>query len=235
MSIINNKLYNIKKIFLDFSRRVKIVFGFPHIWICLIIVLLAIITLCVSYYFHINNQSYLSSIFANTSAGLITGLIVCLVSGVKQISKTGIISRKSWLEHISEMLKEYMEYYNKLRFAKFERINGDKELYDFIYDTAAHANWINEEIIHNSYSNEVPFDTMKYFKKCFGYDAETMADELIELREKLVCFDIIDGSKKDVLQYFNKVNCTLRKLNSAIYSEIKEKNIRLSEINRTII
>lgn len=59
---------------------------FPHILAGIIILMLAILSLRYSYSLMKNGQDYWSSVFANISAGLITGIVICLVGGIKQIT-----------------------------------------------------------------------------------------------------------------------------------------------------
>ena len=72
-----------------------------------------------------------------------TGLIICLLSGVKQFYIAKLKNKKNWLEHIRTMVSDYIDLYHKLTEKQFTTFDATEELFDFIYDVGSHANWIN--------------------------------------------------------------------------------------------
>ena len=65
-------------------KRKRIDFTFSHVRVACIITVVAIVTLIGSVYLNYVGNSFWSSILANIFAGLITGLILCIISGTKQ-------------------------------------------------------------------------------------------------------------------------------------------------------
>ncbi|MCH5301157.1 MAG: hypothetical protein J1E56_07550 [Ruminococcus sp.] len=203
-------------------------------WLCIIIIFIAAITLGCSYYMNKDN-SYWASIFGNISTGLITGLIICFISGIKQISRTNLDSHKKWLQKIAQMIKEYMEFYHQLRATNFNSFNNDENLFNFIYETASRANWVNDEILQSSFNKALSFNPRKYCKKRFGYDAYLLSELFGDLHDNVYMIDVYNPSKKEIIDYFSKVNKELNTLNRAVHSAITEIDIRLSRIDRTIV
>lgn len=225
----------IKRKLCSVVKDIKIFLRFPHIWLCIFIIILAMLTLSSSYFINKYGNSYWASVLSNISAGLITGLVICLLSGVKQIYIIKLQSKKPWLENISKMIIDYMSLHHQLLMKKFDHINSDENLYDFIYDTAAHANWVNEEIKQSSYNQQLSFNAENYFKKYFNYDAISLSDIFEELHEYLYTIDLVNSSKKEILDQFDPIDRQLRKLNSAIHISVKELELQLLKIERTII
>ena len=104
----------------------------------------------------------------------------------------------------------------------------------FIYDTGACANGINEFILQSSFDKKLAFSPREYCKKKFQYDAYALVDAYEELHINLYEVDIQYPSKKEILGYFDVVDKEIRKLNSAVYQELQEIDIRLEGISRAI-
>ena len=217
-----------------FFKQVLLFFSFPHIWACLAILGSAIITLFCSYHMRISNP-YWASILGNISAGLITGLVICLISGFKHISETILISKKTWLQKLQKQIQEYTRSFHKLACTNFSSYNGDESLFSFIYDTASRANWVNSEILQSSYNKTLSFNPRQYCKKHFDYDAYSLSDLFDELHDNVYLIDVNYPTKEKIMEYFEKVNSEMNKLNHAIYSAIVEIDIRLSMLEKTII
>lgn len=227
--------YLVKKRISGVLWHIKIAIGFPHVWICFIILGLAALSLWASYDLTQCGNSFWSAIFANIFAGLITGLVICLISGSKQIAVAKMREKKAWLEKIAHMLMEYFSGYHQLQKMKFDKFDGDEEKFNYIYDVGSHANWINEEILQSSFNKTLSFNSIKYSKNNFGYDALSLCDAFEELHGNLQLLDVEFPSSKKILEYFDLVNPALKKLNSGVQTAIKNLDIRLSEIQKTII
>lgn len=218
----------------EIKRKVLLYASFPHMWLAGIILVLAIVALAVSVNLDYRSNKFWSSIFANIFAGLLTGLILCLISGAKQVSVGGLKSKKCYLEDLRLKIQEYYQLFNALRAKPFSSFDGSEELFNFIYDTGSHANWINEFILQSSFDKKLAFSPCEYCKKKFQYDAYALANAYEELHDNLCEIDIQCLSKKDILGYFKVVDKEIRKLSSAVYREIQEIDIRLEAINRAI-
>lgn len=158
------KIYKIKNSLKKIQCRSSLILSFPHFWICILIILLAIASLAISSILYKNAQEYLSSVFANIFAGLVTGLVICLLSGVKQLYIAKLENKKNWLEHIRSMICEYNDFFQKLMKKPFASFDGDEELFAFIYDVGAHANWVNEDILQSTFDRLLSFNPRNYCK-----------------------------------------------------------------------
>lgn len=222
------------RFFNGIKRKVLLYASFPHLWLAGIILILAIVTLLASMYLDYSENKFWSSICANIFAGLLTGLILCLIAGTKQVFVGGLTSKKHYLETLNSKIKEYYQQFHELRARRFPVFDGSEELFGFIYDTGACANGINEFILQSSFDKKLAFSPREYCKKKFQYDAYALADAYEELHINLYEVDIQYPSKKEILGYFDVVDKEIRKLNSAVYQELQEIDIRLEAINRAI-
>lgn len=219
----------------EWLRRLKIMVRFPHIWTCFIIIFAAVATLLMSLYFDRCGNSFWSSILANVFAGLITGFVICLISGVKQITIVQMRAKKAWLENLATMLKKYFADYDQLLKLRFNKFDGNEELFNFIYDAGSHANWINDEIIQSSFDKTLPFKALKYSKDYLEYDAVALSDAFERLHVNLQMLDVACPSSTEIIRYFHEVNPELKKLNYLVYNALRDLDVRLSEIQKTIV
>lgn len=229
------KIFKIKQFFRNAKYRVSLIFSFPHFWICILIILLAIVSLWISHALYRSHQDFLFSIFANIFAGLVTGLIICLLSGVKQFYIAKLKNKKNWLEHIRTMVSDYIDLYHKLAEKQFTTFDGTEELFNFIYDVGSHANWINDDILQSTFDKSLSFNPREYCKKYLNYDAYALVDEFSKLHDYLYEVDINFPSKKDILCYFEKVHKNLMRLHSNAYRQLRDIEIRLQEAEKSII
>lgn len=209
--------------------------SYPHLWIALIITVFFVIALLVSIYLNNIGETFWSSICANIFAGLITGLIICLVAGIKQVCASNLKSQKAYLEEVKSKLSEYIQFYNELLHKNFTKYDDTTELFDFIYDVGSRANWVNTFILQSTFNELLPFDGCKYCKKKLSYDAERLTEEFEILHDKLYNVDIECPTKKEIIGYFSAVDYELKKLNGAVCSAIKELEMKLETLGRTIL
>ena len=219
----------------EWKRKLRLVVSFPHIWICVMTLLIAVVSLIISCKLNTADKTFSSSVFSNIFAGLVTGLVICLISGVKQIYTVKLQEKKTWLENLSKMIGRYFEDYNALCHLHFDEFNGDEELFDQIYDCGSHANWVNDEIIQRSFSRTLSFNTISYCKKAFSYQALEMCNAFEELHGNLQMVDVNCPSSKEIVKYFGFVDRKLRNLNMEIHKEVQSLEIRLSEIHKSLV
>lgn len=226
----------LKGCFSRILKSIKRAWLFPHIRICFAILAAALVMLLCAYVLDQCGIAFWSSICANIFAGLITGLVLCFVSGIKQRKIMTMQLQKKWLEDLSALLRTYMTDYHNLRKMKFEKYSSDDDkLFDFIYDVGVHANDVNTMILQSTFDKTIAFKPCAYCKQKFDYDAEGLIDAFEELHDNLYMVDITcDGSKK-IVSSFDTVHPHLSKLNSSVHSAIRELEVDLAEIQRTII
>lgn len=217
------------------KKRGKAVVNFYHIRMAIVIAVLAIVALLISIFLNLFDAEFSASIFANIFAGLITGLIICLVSGAKQKNITELNAKREWLKELSTMIHRYLNGYNHLSRFKFDKFNGDENIYNFIYDVHVYANDINAEILQKQFDKTVNFKPREYCKEKFNYDACLLIDSFDELHDKVEHIDIDCPSSKIIIDYFRPTHFELLKLNMKVHVEIRELDIQISKLSRTII
>ena len=227
--------YKIKKVLKNTKRKLLLYVSYPHLWIALIITVLFIIALLVSIYLNNIGETFWSSICANIFAGLITGLIICLVSGIKQVCASNLKSQKSYLEELKSKLSEYIQLYNELLHKKFTQYDNNTDLFDFIYDVGSRANWVNSFVMQSIFNELLPFDGCEYCKKKLSYDSMALSEEFETLRDNIYNVDIKCPTKKEIIEYFSTVDHELKKLNFTVCSAIEEIDVKLEMLGRTIL
>lgn len=220
----------------DVCSYISRALSFPHMRLALILLVGAIITLVLSVVIE-KAASYWSSVLSNVFAGLITGLVLCLVSGSRQRNIAGMNTKLEWLKNLDKVIQRYSAEYSKLRqmknFTKYEE--QDDTLFEFIYDVAVCAEDINTVIIQSTFNKNLPFNSLNFCKETFGYDADKMSEQCDDLLLQINAIDIKCPGKKEIVGYFDSVQKEIKNLKYNIYSEIKSTNDYLEEINKTII
>lgn len=216
-------------------KRGKILFSFPHVWLCLIIVLLSLVALAMSFIFEQNGLDYIASIFSNIFAGLLTGLIICLLTGLKQLSIAKLMSEKNWLIHIKNMINDYNTLYRQLLDRSFVKYDGSEELFNLIYDVGCRANWVNEDILQSSFNQTLSFNPETYCKKNYNYNALALTEIFGELHNNLSMIDIENTSKRTIIDYFRDVDSNLRKLHISVCTDLDNLDIKLKILHTTIV
>lgn len=220
--------YKLKKI----KRKIKLYIELPHIWTLLLIVILSVIMCLFSVYYKDTN-SFASSICANIFAGLITGVIICLITTIKSISLYRTEHIIEWLNDLHGECLEFIKMHRKIVFAKENNFTND-EFYDLIYDTLCFGNSISQTISQGQFKESLPFNTYKYCKKEFNFDAVEVMKSNENLRNEITCLDISLTSKSDLMKLFEKMTHQVQILNGDILSKIQELNIKKKAINVSI-
>lgn len=218
----------------EWIRRTKIIISFPHVWVCVILAVATGVMLYASWRLD-SCQKFWSSICANIFAGLVTGLAVCLVGGAKQISITRMQVKKEWLQHLADLIKVYLGDYHEMIRIKFDKFDIKTHSFDFYYDMSIHASDINVEIHQGTFNKALSFDPDKYCRKSFGYDSVAMGEKFDALHAYVEMIEIDCPSSKEIAKQFETVQTDLRKLNSAVHSAIRDLDVRLAEMGRSIV
>lgn len=218
----------------EWLRFTKVIFSFSHIRVCLIIAASAALMLIVSWLSR-DTQPFCSSICANIFAGLVTGLVICLIGGAKQISIVRMQSKKEWLQNLTELLKLYLNDYHRMTRLHFKKFDGNQEIFDFYYDMSIHASNINVEIQQGTFNKALSFNPNQYCRKAFGYDSVAMSEKIDALHAYVDMIEIDCPSSKEIAQQFSAVHSELRKLNSAVYGTIRDLDVRLADIQKTVV
>ena len=218
----------------EWWRFTKVILSFSHIWVCLVIAASAVLMLFLSWLFK-DAQPFCYSICANIFAGLVTGLVICLIGGAKQISIVRMQSKKEWLQNLTELLKVYLNDYHQMTRLHFDRFDGKPETFDFYYDMSIHASNINVEIHQGTFNKALSFNPNQYCREAFGYDSVAMSEKFDALHTFVEMIEIDCPGSKEIAQQFATVHSELRKLNSAVYGAIRDLDVRLADIQKTIV
>ena len=214
---------------IDRHKRKKMDLSLPHNKVALGATFIALGSLLISWKMDSCGISFWSSIFANIFAGLITGLVICLIAGRKQRTIAELESQQNFLVELSAKIKEFQSMYHELLRKQFAQFDRDEELFNFIYDVGSHANWVNDYILQGSFNEQLAIDPTTYCKE-MGYDALALVDEYEDLHVKLYSIDVDNPTKKQIIQYFNKVEKALRALGGAIYHQQQSISLKLDRI-----
>lgn len=216
-------------------RRKRIDFSFPHIKAACFILVLTLITLAGSLYLDYIEAAFWSSILANLFAGLVTGLILCVISGSKQRTIAELQNKLSFLKELHEEILAYFKAYHNMLSASFEKSEKDSSQYDLIYEADTRANWANSVISQGKFRDILSFNPCDYCKEVFGYDAEEMNNTNSALHEYVLMVEFNKPTKSEVLKEFEGVDKPIRKLNFAIVKEIAALELKLESIEHSII
>lgn len=221
--------FAIKKI----KQTIKIYFSLPHIWVLVSVSVLSIVMCFISIVFK-NADSFLSSLFANIFSGLITGVIICLISTIKSVSLYRTKCLITWLNELHCECLKFINMHNKILFYKKDDFNDDEELYDYIYDTLCCGNGISQKICYAHFEKTLPFNTYKYCKNVFSFDAEEAMGNNEILREDIIRLDISALSKVDIRKLFKPMDHQILDLNHNILSKLRELDAKKNAINISI-
>lgn len=214
-------------------RNIRLLFSLPHLMVTLVVVLVAIITLIISIKLQ-TTASYASSVLSNIFAGLITGVVLCLVSSVKTVSLYRTERIINWLDSInSDYLKFKHSYENLLSI--FDSCETEDELNYFIYEVLCAGNNIPAKISQDRFDASLPFNTYKYCKRHFKFDAVAKKDQNDGLREIIIGMDLGRTTKNDLGKLFKEMDTSLSSLNSSVLSKKRELVARKNALSSSVI
>lgn len=219
--------YKLKQIW----KNTLLYLALPHIWILGIIIIFSIISCMISIVFMEKNP-FLSSIFANIFAGFVTGIVISLISSIKSITLYRIECLIEWLDSLHNDILEYIKMHRKIIFRSGNDFD-EETFYNHIYDTLCCGNNINVKITQGVYNYSLPFNTYKYIKKHFNYDAINCSKNNQMLRDKIMLLDTKNVTNKELLDLFKDMDYELNVLNGEIikhitYLKSKKKAINIS-------
>lgn len=214
-------------------KRRTLDFSLPHIKIVGVIAFIALLSLIVSLVLDHFEIPFWSSILANIFAGLLTGLVICVISGTKQVAIAKLEAEVGFLNALNAKIKEFQNLYDELRRKPFTKYDDTEELFDFIYDVGSHANWVNDFILQGSFDERLALDPIKYCKQ-MGYDALALAEDYEDLHSNLYCVDIDCPTKKEILDFFEVVEKALRGLRNSVNLRQKEIESQLERVKYSL-
>lgn len=214
-------------------KRIKPYLELPHTWALLMVTVLATIMCLLSVYYK-DTQSFTSSICSNVFAGLLTGVIICLISTIKSVSLYRTECLIEWLEDLHNDCLIFNKMYRKIIFARDGDFKDDDEFNDYIYDTLCYGNEISQKINQGRYDQSLPFNTYKYCKKVFHFNATKIKESNDLLRDRIIESHFSVSSKANVKKLFDQMYDQIYNLDRRILSKSKELNIKKKALNISI-
>ena len=153
-------MWKFKKTIKELWEYTLAIFSLPHFLTVIILLLLATVSLMISYCFR-GEATFLSSVFSNIFAGLITGFAVCLISGVKNIAAFNIEGKIKWLNGVHLDYLKFNKHYRDVLLKVGKPGISDEELYDDIYDVLCDGNNIASTIAQSQFDKTLPFNPYK--------------------------------------------------------------------------
>ena len=201
------------------------IFSLPHFLTVIILLLLAAVSLMISYCFR-EEATFLSSVFSNIFAGLVTGIAVCLISGVKNIAAFNIEGKIKWLNSVHLDYLNFNKHYRGVLQKIGKTGISDEELYDEIYDVLCDGNNIASTISQSQFDKALPFNPYKYFLKKLKFDAVEQMKRNNETRDAVMSIDMHTLTHKRFREIFDDMEYSLFSLNATVVSKIKELEIK---------
>lgn len=214
-----------KKKMLDFIGFVKRIWRLPQVRTFFVLLLLAILMIITS---ALIDNAFWASFFSNISAGLFTGLVICLVSGRKAVYLTKLYEKKGWLEQVHNMILEFKGAMAAFRRKEYNETNE----YDFVYDLVCKANWVNEFISQSHFDKTNSFDGDAFCREELSYDSYPKITELNSIRDEIMSER---WDRKAVLELFEPVEKSYWLLNHAICRKIDAIEMDINNCDKSVI
>lgn len=211
------------------KNTLKDIFEFPHTKLFFILLLSGFISLLLSILFNIHELEYVSSFLANLSAGLFTGLVICIVAGSKTSYLQNIEEKRDWFFHLHEKILDFRNQWYSYTTAKFD--NHDDE-HDFVYDMICYLSWVIQEIQQSQFDKTRSFNGYELITNHYNYNVDEQSKKLLDLRDHIL---YEDWNKQDILDRIKPLNHEIMLLNGKLMDSIKEINIKTSKCNKSLI
>ncbi len=223
------KNWKIKRVFKSIWRYVSFTIQLPHFITLIVLLVTSIICLLIS----LNTANEMvSSILSNVFAGLITGIAICLISGLRGVTSYRIKGKIEWLEKLHNECFDFIKEHRTLLLLDLSDNNSTCEK---IYDIICVASNINANIIQSQFNKKLCFDVIKFSKEELNYDLEKTQNIYAEVREEILILDVRTTTREDIIKMFDEVNSTILRLNHAIANKLEELRTQQNMISRFFI
>ena len=182
------------------------------------------------YFAYKTEGTFLSSVLSNIFAGLVTGVAICFISGIKIYSINNVNNKIEWLERLHGECMDFMKL-NKILLKTKSCENLDNDLYDLI----CAAKGINTTISQSQFNKTLSFNLIIFCKKKLNYDVEETNELYAAVREIILSNDNSNLSVKDIINLFKDVNHTITCFNGAIVNKLNELKVKKSNLGKSII
>ena len=196
--------------------------------IYIILILITIGTLFIAIIEHNKNNEFISSIFCNLFAGMITGCVLAFISALKDREKGKYVLLKTAYKSVYEC---NMEFLNNKKYTKY--LSDFDMLYEEIYSKLSYLIFINEYI--KKYKNEFlkEGELASIFIENFSYDINNKEREYIQLHDDLQMN--LYSTTKDLLKLVNEYEIDIIKLSAKIAMEIDKCKAEIYKIEQRFI
>lgn len=225
------KLKNLSK---KAKRSISLFFSLPHLLITLVVIILAVITLLISSHLQ-TKDPFASSVLSNVFAGLVTGIVLCIISSIKAVSLYRTERIISWLNDLHSDFLKFNELHHKLLTAKKEDYKSEKDFTDFVYDVLCAGNDITSKISQDRFDTSLPFNTYRYCKRHFKYDAVMFLEENSKIRETVMSIDFNTTAQKELRKTFDDMEKSLFSLNGKIIAKTRELNAKKNALSSSFV
>lgn len=224
----------LKNLYKKAKRSVSLFFSLPHLLTTLVIIILAVITLLISSRLQIE-EPFVSSVLSNVFAGLVTGIVVCIISSIKAVSLYRTERILSWLNDLHSDFLKFNELHHKLLTAKKEDYKSENDFNDFVYDVLCAGNDITSKISQDQFDTSLPFNTYKYCKRHFKYDAVMFLEKNAKIREAVMNLDVNTTTPKELRKTFDDMEKSLFSLSGKILTKTRELNAKKNALSSSLV
>jgi hypothetical protein len=173
-----------------------------------------------------DTDNFISSLFLNISAGFITGLIILIVTNLKNIEKSENESYISALDEIIELCFNFEEIY-------YEVNKKENDVIDF---ELGKKSWhISKEIYYRIFINKdlLSRKIVNKMKQKRNLDIDKMREEQYEWYNKI--YDHMNEKYNDIVKNFiNKEYMSIYKIKMAFHEEKNLVKLKNKSINKSI-
>lgn len=215
-------------------RNIKLFFGLPHLMITLFVIFLSALSLLLSIDLRVV-APFASSVLSNVFAGLITGIVLCLISSVKAISVYKTERIISWLHELNSEFLGFNNLHHKMIFDKKEDFESDDKYYDFIYDVLCAGACVTTKISQGQFDVSLSFNPYKYCKRHFKYDAIVFLKKNEEIRENVLDINGSTITQTELRRIFEEMENSLFELNGKTIDKIKELEAKKKALSSSLI
>lgn len=196
--------------------------------IYIILTLITIGTLLIAIIEHNKNNEFISSIFCNLFAGVVTGCVIAFISALKNRKKGKYVLLVTAYRSVYDCNMEFLkdkEYQDHL--SDFDT------LYEEIYRKLSHLKFVNEYI--EEYKNEFlkEGELASIFAEKIEYNVNDKEKEYIQLHEDLQ--SNLYNTKKDLLELVRKYEIDVIKRNAKIMIEINKCKSEIYKTDQSFI
>ena len=224
----------LKSLYKNAKRSVSLFFSLPHLLTTLVVIILAVITLLISSHLQIE-EPFVSSVLSNVFAGLVTGIVLCIISSIKAVSLYRTERILSWLNDLHSDFLKFDALHHTLLTAKKENYKSENDFNDFVYDVLCAGNDITSKISQDQFDTSLPFNTYKYCKRHFEYDAAMFLEENAKIREAVMNLDFYTTTPKELRKTFDDMEKSLFSLNGKIMKKNRELNAKKNALSSSFV